>query len=583
MKQKNSDKLQFNLIMSVTGLLVVVFLLVSFFPQPVHKQKVLGINIACDISWNNSELCPKPKTPDVPKAGKSILDPVFGTTIVRVTDPSLAAKGAHVNSNSFGREFNADSTMFFVHYNDGTSHVFSNNSGVTADLGKLPSDVNNYDGAIWDPNNKNVFYAIANDSFGGVWKFEITKPKPLIINKNPFVIFDQMSKLDNLLQVSRDGNTFLAGGMRDPDAGGFDTIALFSRVSGRIMSFNTLSKLNNHTVDDYILDDSGRYVIMAVTPLDTTQYDDPGTLAPDLWYIWDWQKDKLDAVQNDDNDAYSRSVTYSDDHVYSFYNSGLVDISLIKPHDGTGVLDYPLSKDKQDPYENSSLTRTYNNTFFQDFYITDYLDSKYSLTKTMNNIYRIDKYMAQASTNYDLPAYFRFKYKDITQVDGMPKTYGQWFYSAKDDAIYIRFPQDYDNFQNSNLYVFEWRPMMEEIVQVLKKTDGTFAYRRLAHHRMYYDSNLGITPQIQADPTGSYVLFNSNWDGTLTNNDDSSRTDVFMLVVPPLEPKKPVEEIPLPNPDQVNPKPPPPPVVVPPPANPTQQYKGKKPVKLKGK
>src|SRR5258708_20084271 len=116
MKQKNSDKLQFNLIMSVTGLLVVVFLLVSFFPQPVHKQKVLGINIACDISWNNSELFPKPKTPDMPKAGKSILNPAFGTTIVRVTDPSLSATVTHVNSNSFVPEFNTDNTMFFVHY-----------------------------------------------------------------------------------------------------------------------------------------------------------------------------------------------------------------------------------------------------------------------------------------------------------------------------------------------------------------------------------------------------------------------------------------------------------------------------------
>ena len=57
-------------------------------------------------------------------------------------------------------------------------------------------------------------------------------------------------------------------------------------------------------------------------------------------------------------------------------------------------------------------------------------------------------------------------------------------------------------------------------------SNGTWTWRRLAHHRTHY---LGFDtgPRGNVDPTGSFVLFQSNWDG-------SPRTDVFLVMVPPL-------------------------------------------------
>lgn len=64
---------------------------------------------------------------------------------------------------------------------------------------------------------------------------------------------------------------------------------------------------------------------------------------------------------------------------------------------------------------------------------------------------------------------------------------------------------------------------------------ASWSWRRLAHHRMQYTGDWDASPRGNTDPSGSFVLFQSNWDGTLANSDGSPRKDIFLLVVPPLD------------------------------------------------
>jgi hypothetical protein len=75
---------------------------------------------------------------------------------------------------------------------------------------------------------------------------------------------------------------------------------------------------------------------------------------------------------------------------------------------------------------------------------------------------------------------------------------------------------------------------MEEEIQVFQTTNGTWTWRRLAHNHMHYTGVWSASPRGNVDPTGSFILFQSNWDATLRNQDGSVRTDVFLLRVPAL-------------------------------------------------
>jgi hypothetical protein len=119
----------------------------------------------------------------------------------------------------------------------------------------------------------------------------------------------------------------------------------------------------------------------------------------------------------------------------------------------------------------------------------------------------------------------------VPRVIGIPTKPTQWFYDPAADALYLWLPDGTSPQANrSQLTIADWRPMMEEIVKYVR-IDGSSTWHRLAHHRSHY-TGWGTDPRANVDPTGAFVLFQSNWDGTLRNADGSPRTDVFLLLVP---------------------------------------------------
>src|SRR6202007_1692554 len=101
------------------------------------------------------------------------------------------------------------------------------------------------------------------------------------------------------------------------------------------------------------------------------------------------------------------------------------------------------------------------------------------------------------NSNIDAPEEIRYQGISVPSVSGIPTAPGQWFYSAAADTLYLWLP-DSSNPQAN------WRPLMEEIVQLIPQ-GSSWTWRRLAHHRSQYN---GWTtgPRGNPDPTGSYVL-----------------------------------------------------------------------------
>lgn len=105
-----------------------------------------------------------------PPAGQSYVDPVFGCTVVRVTDGSREqlSDGSHpglMNSYSTVSPLNASDTLLFVLASDGTWSVRGTNGSVVVPNSNMP----NFSGhPVWDASNGNVFYyAVNNNLFSG--------------------------------------------------------------------------------------------------------------------------------------------------------------------------------------------------------------------------------------------------------------------------------------------------------------------------------------------------------------------------------------------------------------------------------
>jgi len=116
----------------------------------------------------------------------------------------------------------------------------------------------------------------------------------------------------------------------------------------------------------------------------------------------------------------------------------------------------------------------------------------------------------------------------LIQSTSMPAGPGQWYYDAPNDTLYVWLVNNADAANAANVIVpFAWWPFMEEILQVwIDDPTNLTKVRRLAHHQSHWPNTggYGDMPKAAADPSGQFVLFDSNWGG-------SGHRDVFILNV----------------------------------------------------
>jgi hypothetical protein len=469
----------------------------------------------------NSTLYPKPyPAPTLPAAGKSYVDPTFGTTIVRVTDQVTAPGGAHLNSSSSDSMFNSSGTMFYVHYFNAGTVLYSldrTTARVTL-LGSLPDTPSGnvgYNGAAWDPANPNVLYAIAGSTTQRqLWQLTLPLPATMVLLHDFSAEIPSGGFPSTRVQVTPDGRYFAILASTYGAEGTYGYVAVWDRQTGTSRVLNALSRTGG-PLQSMTLDNSGQYAILQSTGSPQT-------------FIWQWASDILsDAVLLGAPDYFGGDEVLLPGKAVSQVNvpGSWAMRSLATPHSFSQIFSYPRKNNLGDRFEDSDSSRLLSGgSFFQSRFVDSFQWGTFALYG--GAVYKLTGYLA-LSADFAVPEQVRYKGVTVSAVSTIPTAPNQWFYDVTTDTLYVWLP-DSSNPQSNRaaLSIFDWRPLMEEIVQVLQDSSGAWTWRRLAQHRNQWTGD-GWTPLVSSDPAGSFALFQSNWDG-------SSRNDVFLLQVPPL-------------------------------------------------
>jgi Calx-beta domain/Bacterial Ig domain len=480
----------------------------------------------------NVYLKPYP-APALPSAGGTFADPTFGTTILRITDPSNAPSGASVNSAAQDSMFNSDGSLFYLHLRnaEGNSrtvlYALEPTTQKTGMLGTLPTAQGlAYDGARWDPSNPSILYAVVTSSVTRqLWQLTLPLPGTAVLLHDFSKEIPAGGYPYSRVQVSPDSRYFAitaSSGAFGVGQDAYDYVVVWDRLTGAAKVLNTAQRLGT-PLHSMVLDNSGQYAIVE-------RGDWTGS------YIWHWPSDTLSARLGVGlPDAFGGHKIPGDGQIISpGPDAGQwVLRSLATPARFSTILVYPKKNGRGNWFEDSHSSRLLRDgSFVQARYAVGLVGGN-SFQPFQGSVYRLPGYL-KLSSGLDVPTNIRFKGVELQQVTGIPNAPGTWSYDGGTDTLFLWLPGNVDP-RSAEAYqplaIFDWRPLMEEIVQ-LSSDGASWTWRRLAHHRTQYTGVWATTPRANADPTGRFVLFKSNWDKTLRNADGSDREDAFLLLVP---------------------------------------------------
>lgn len=471
---------------------------------------------AQSVGGKDAEIRPKPyPAPPLPPAGGHYVDPTFGTTIIRVTDSSNAPRGAGLNSSAQDSMFNADGTMFYLLHREVGWLLYSLDrvAGQVSVLGRLPDNKGfAYDGAPWDPTDPKVLYAIVmSTTRRELW--QITLPSSRLTLLHNFSAEVPTGGYPySRVQISPDSRYFAITASTTGGQDTFDYVVVWDRQTEKTKVLNTRSRLGT-ALHSMVLDGTGTYALLETGDYSRT-------------YIWHWPSDTLSPALGIGRPYFfgGHKVIGSGQVVSPGGTAGTWLVrSLATPATFSEVLHYPRKNGKGNWFEDSHSSRLLSGgTFFQTRYVGSFGWGTFTLHT--GSVYKLVGFR-KLSMDFDAPEAVRYDGVPLGRVSGVPAAPGQWSYDPAADTLYL-WLSDHSNPQANRraLSIFDWRPLMEEIIQVWVDGSST-KLRRLAHHRMHFTGSFSTTPRGNADPTGSFVLFQSNWDG-------SPRTDVFLLLVP---------------------------------------------------
>jgi hypothetical protein len=200
----------------------------------------------------------EPPVPPLPRAGGTLVDPVFGTTIMRVTDESDTPSAG--TAYSYWPSFNKNSTQLMVHYADGFPRIYEfepNNFRVGSKraveappASESGFGVTTFEDAIWSGKDPNKFFVHRG---AAVFSYDVARHRYA-------KVFDLTSDLPTgyyFFQMSRsiDDDVF-AFTLRDAKykVAGYLAYQLSAR---RILNQARVKKL-----DEIQLDKMGRYLVV---------------------------------------------------------------------------------------------------------------------------------------------------------------------------------------------------------------------------------------------------------------------------------------------------------------------------------
>ncbi len=203
----------------------------------------------------------EPPLPRLPPAGGKFRDPLFGTEILRVTDPSTAIDGG--TFYSYWPTFNADNTRILVRTaNDGTAHVYdfdpaSFNYGSRKLIPASPSGYPNVESAIWSGRDPDSLFALVGTR---IYAYHPSKGSYTLIT-DLSLEFPRGEFLWQLSLSSNTDNVLAFARRRMNSSGGSDYVGYgaYSR-SQRALLVNQSIATND--LDEVQVDKSGRWLVV---------------------------------------------------------------------------------------------------------------------------------------------------------------------------------------------------------------------------------------------------------------------------------------------------------------------------------
>src|SRR5947207_9417485 len=219
-------------------------------------QIVLSINVFAEIKRDYGTY-PVPPAPPLPAAGGTIIDPTFGTTIMRLTDANDGPDC--INSYSYWPTFNVNSTRLLV-YSGTVPLLYRFDPGNFKILEKVvwntPTPIGGttrWDDAIWSGTDPDVIYA--HDNIGmHLWSYNVaTKTYVLIAD-----FTSQYNPGDYLWQMSKDIKHDNVFGFTRRDAAYNVVGYLVWKRDANLVTYN----VNTSQLDEVQVDKSGRYLVV---------------------------------------------------------------------------------------------------------------------------------------------------------------------------------------------------------------------------------------------------------------------------------------------------------------------------------
>jgi hypothetical protein len=478
------------------------------------------------LSLGDDSLHPKPlPAPALPAAGGTFADPTYGSTILRLTDPLTAPAGASVNSASQDSMFNATGTLFYLHHAQMGTLLYGVDpvSGRVARLGHLPASQGlAYDGAAWDPTDPNTLYAIVMSTRRReLWQLTLPLPARMTLLHDFSREIPTGGYPYSRVQVGPEARHFAVTASSVPDGGQdqYDYVVVWERRTGDGKVWNTVARSGTR-LHSIVLDEGGEYVLAETGDYTRT-------------YIWHWPTDTLSPPLGIGAPYhFGGHKVIGNGEVLSpgAVGGSWVTRRLSTPDRFTEVFRYPRRAGRVNWFEDSHSSRLLSGrTFFQSRYVGTFTWGRFA--RHAGQVY--GSAYVQLLRDFNAPEVMRYRGRPLDHVATLPTAPNQWSYDSATDMLDAWLPDGTDPETNRQaISIFDWRPLMEEVIQLLRRDDGTWTWRRLAHHRSQWTGEFGSSPRANAAPTGSYVLFQSNWDATLVNRDGSARQDVFLITVP---------------------------------------------------
>jgi hypothetical protein len=421
--------------------------------------------------------------------------------------------------------------MFYLLINgvEWSLYGINKSAGTVARLGAMPGLIS-MDGAPWHPTNPSIIYGIAVDTKNRKL-YEITLPRGA---STLFHNFDTEIPTGGYpsprVQINPDARYFAVTASSFAGQDNYDYVVVWDRQTNTSRTLNVPAQFGAGTyLHSMEIDNTGQYIRLG------------GTTNAFGSVFWHWQ-----------DNVFSTPVILAAPDYFGGRKIQGVTINLNQGREGdawlvrnlatphaSSTLFYPRKNGMVNWFEDTHASRLLaGGSFFESRYIESAPRGRF-VRAGPGAVFRLDGNRRANGPNVDAPEVIRYAGRELSRVADIPSAPGQWSYAGSTDTLSLWLPDGSPPESGRGpLYVADWRPMMEEIVQVLKSETGAWTWRRLAHHCSHY-TGWESGPRGNVDPTGRFVLFQSNRDGSLKNADGSRRVDVFMLMEAPLPPPAP--------------------------------------------